>query len=59
MATKMLLSPTTFKGERFEFKNYIFNTEWAKSRYTEDAVVYAIYYIPTFGPLCIKKLIYF
>jgi len=59
MATKMLLSPTTFKGDRFELKNYIFNTEWAKSRYTEVATLYTIYCMPTFGTLCIKKLMYF
>ena len=28
-------------------------TEWAKSRYTEVAILYTIYCIPTFGPLCI------
>jgi len=31
----------------------IYCTEWAKSRYTEVAIPYTIYYIPTFGPLCI------
>ena len=27
IATKMLVSPNTFKGEKFKFKNYIFDKE--------------------------------